>query len=106
MRASASATSPPLYPSRPLTPRLPEPSRRSLLHPRHHGELVGARRPLPSFPPLGRLNKGPPELRFLHTSPGHLLHSFPSPIELVPPRSPFTPVSFVLSSLVASVGLL
>jgi hypothetical protein len=48
--ASASATSPPLYLSRPLTPRLPELSRRRLLHHCHHGGLVGARRPLPSFP--------------------------------------------------------
>jgi hypothetical protein len=53
--------------------------------------------PSPSQVPI----KGPPELRFLHTSPGHLLHTYPSPIELAPPRFPFTPVSFVLSSLVA-----
>jgi hypothetical protein len=48
--APASATTSPQYPSRPLTPRLPEPSRRRLLHHRHHGKLVGARRPLPSLP--------------------------------------------------------
>jgi hypothetical protein len=36
-RAPASTTSLPLYPSRPLTPRLPEPSRRCLLHHLQHG---------------------------------------------------------------------
>jgi hypothetical protein len=58
--APASAATPPLYPSRLLTPRLPEPSCRPLLHPRHHGKLVGACRPLPSFPLSGAYKRDPP----------------------------------------------
>jgi hypothetical protein len=60
--APASATTPPQYPSCPLTPRLPEPSRRRLLHSCHHGKLVGARRPLPSFPsraPIKGIDQAP-----------------------------------------------
>ena len=62
--APASATSPPLYPSRPLTPRLPEPSRCRLLHHCHHGRLVGARRPLPSFPLPGAYKRDRPSSAF------------------------------------------
>jgi hypothetical protein len=99
-RAPASTTSPPLYPSRPLTPRLPEPSHRRLRHHRHHGKLVGVVVP-PPFPPPRAPIKGPPELYLLHTSHDHLPLAFPSLIELAPPRPPFAPVSSVLSSLVA-----
>jgi hypothetical protein len=58
--APASATTPPLYPSHPLTPRLPKPSRRRLLHPRHHGKPIGARSPLPSFPLPGAYKRDRP----------------------------------------------
>jgi hypothetical protein len=76
--APASATTPPLYPSRPLTPRLPEPSRRRLLHPHHHGKLVVARRPLPSFPLPGAYKRDRPSS----------VSSTPAPtISSTPPRA-------------------
>jgi hypothetical protein len=107
-RAPALATSPPLYPSRPLTPRLPEPSCHRLLHHRHHGELVGARRP-PVLPPPRPPIKGPPRAP-CSTTPG-LSHSIslpraqsdsapsslPSPVssDLLPLLSP-SPIHMVL----------
>jgi hypothetical protein len=78
--APASATSPPLYPSRPLTPRLPEPSYRCLLHHRHHGGLVGARRPLPSFPLPGAYKRDRPSS--VSSTPAPAISSTPSQARL------------------------
>jgi hypothetical protein len=57
---------------------VPEPSRRRLLHPRHHGKLVSARRPLPSFPLPGAYKRDRPSS----------VSSTPAPaISSTPPRA-------------------
>jgi hypothetical protein len=90
------------YASRAI-PSPPCPSRPVVATVRHHprcGELAGARHLSLLLRP-GRY-KGPPELRFSHTSLGHPLPPFPSSIEPAPPRPSPTPVSLALLPLLSS----
>jgi hypothetical protein len=82
-----SATTPPLYSSRPLTPRLPEPSQSALapFPPSWRARRCSSSPPSPSL--LRAPIKGPARARLHHTAPAISTAFLPEPIELAPPCS-------------------